>query len=187
MRKIIVSVLTIVGVLAIASVAMATNATVEGEVAKVFLDAGALGLTCAGVAIGMGAACGGCGAGMGAAIAGTCVATARNPELAGRLLGMTRVNLAAMTAQFLGRELLKGHGLSTAVGDEGGFAPDFRSNVEALDTILEAIGKAGYTAGEDILLGLDAASSEFHDNGKYNLVGENKRLTSEQFVDFLAD
>ncbi|GAB3053806.1 phosphopyruvate hydratase [Stenotrophomonas tumulicola] len=85
------------------------------------------------------------------------------------------------------KSVLKGHGLSTAVGDEGGFAPDFRSNVEALDTILEAIGKAGYTAGEDILLGLDVASSEFYENGKYNLVGENKRLASEQFVDFLAD
>jgi len=85
------------------------------------------------------------------------------------------------------KSVLKGHGLSTAVGDEGGFAPDFRSNVEALDTILEAIGKAGYTAGEDILLGLDVASSEFYENGKYNLVGEQKRLTSEQFVDFLAD
>ncbi|MGN0860201.1 MAG: phosphopyruvate hydratase [Stenotrophomonas sp.] len=85
------------------------------------------------------------------------------------------------------KSVLKGHGLSTAVGDEGGFAPDFRSNVEALDTILEAIGKAGYTAGEDILLGLDVASSEFFENGKYNLVGENKRLSSEQFVDFLAD
>jgi len=85
------------------------------------------------------------------------------------------------------KSVLKGHGLSTAVGDEGGFAPDFRSNVEALDTILEAIGKSGYSAGEDVLLGLDVASSEFHDNGKYNLVGENKRLTSEQFVDFLAD
>ncbi len=84
------------------------------------------------------------------------------------------------------KSVLKGHGLSTAVGDEGGFAPDFRSNVEALDTILEAIGKAGYTAGEDVLLGLDVASSEFHENGKYHLVGENKRLTSEQFVDFLA-
>src|SRR5690554_5160562 len=85
------------------------------------------------------------------------------------------------------KSVLKGHGLSTAVGDEGGFAPDFRSNVEALDTILEAIGKAGYSAGDDVLLGLDVASSEFHDNGKYNLVGENKRLTSEQFVDFLVD
>lgn len=85
------------------------------------------------------------------------------------------------------KSVLKGHGLSTAVGDEGGFAPDFRSNVEALDTILEAIGKAGYTAGEDVMLGLDVASTEFYENGKYNLVGENKRLTSEQFVDFLAD
>jgi len=85
------------------------------------------------------------------------------------------------------KSVLKGHGLSTAVGDEGGFAPDFRSNVEALDTILEAIGKAGYSAGDDVLLGLDVASSEFHDNGKYHLVGENKRLSSEQFVDFLAD
>ncbi len=85
------------------------------------------------------------------------------------------------------KSVLKGHGLSTAVGDEGGFAPDFRSNVEALDTILEAIGKAGYTAGDDILLGLDVASSEFFENGKYNLVGEGKRLSSEQFVDFLAD
>ena len=85
------------------------------------------------------------------------------------------------------KSVLKGHGLSTAVGDEGGFAPDLRSNVEALDTILEAIGKAGYHAGEDILLGLDVASSEFYDNGKYHLVGEGKRLTSEQFTDFLAD
>ena len=84
------------------------------------------------------------------------------------------------------KSVLKGHGLSTAVGDEGGFAPDFRSNVEALDTILEAIGKAGYTAGEDVLLGLDVASTEFYDNGKYHLMGEGKRLTSEQFTDFLA-
>ena len=85
------------------------------------------------------------------------------------------------------KSVLKGHGLSTAVGDEGGFAPDLRSNVEALDTILEAIGKAGYKAGEDVLLGLDVASSEFFENGKYNLTGEGKRLTSEQFVDFLAN
>ena len=85
------------------------------------------------------------------------------------------------------KSVLKVHGLSTAVGDEGGFAPDFRSNVEALDTILEAIGKAGYPAGEDVMLGLDVASSEFYDNGKYHLVGEGKRLSSEQFVDFLAD
>ena len=85
------------------------------------------------------------------------------------------------------KSVLKGRALSTAVGDEGGFAPDLRSNSEALDTILEAIGKAGYAAGDDVLLGLDVASSEFFDNGKYHLVGENKRLTSEQFTDFLAD
>jgi enolase len=85
------------------------------------------------------------------------------------------------------KAVLKGRGLSTAVGDEGGFAPDLRSNEEALETILEAIGRAGYRAGEDILLGLDVASSEFFDNGKYNLTGEGKRLTSEQFVDFLAN
>src|SRR5690606_25860397 len=85
------------------------------------------------------------------------------------------------------KAVLKGRGLSTSVGDEGGFAPDLRSNEEALETILEAIGKAGYRAGDDVLLGLDVASSEFYDNGKYNLVGEGKRLSSEQFVDFLAD
>ena len=84
------------------------------------------------------------------------------------------------------KSVLKGRGLSTSVGDEGGFAPDLRSNAEALDTIMEAIGKAGYKAGDDILLGLDVASSEFHENGKYNLTGEGKRLTSEQFTDFLA-
>jgi enolase len=84
------------------------------------------------------------------------------------------------------KSVLKGRGLSTSVGDEGGFAPDLRSNEEALETILEAIGKAGYAAGEDVLLGLDVASTEFFENGKYNLVGEGKRLTPEQFVDFLA-
>ena len=84
------------------------------------------------------------------------------------------------------KSVLKGRGLSTAVGDEGGFAPDLRSNEEALETILEAIGKAGYHAGEDIMLGLDVAASEFFENGKYHLTGEGKRLTGEQFVDFLA-
>ena len=85
------------------------------------------------------------------------------------------------------KSVLKSRGLSTAVGDEGGFAPDLKSNEEALEIILEAVGKSGYHAGEDVLLGLDVASSEFFENGKYNLVGEGKRLTSEQFVDFLAD
>jgi enolase len=85
------------------------------------------------------------------------------------------------------KSVLKSRGLSTAVGDEGGFAPDLKSNEEALETILEAINKAGYKVGEDIALGLDVASSEFYDNGKYNLVGEGKRLSSEQFVEFMAD
>ena len=84
------------------------------------------------------------------------------------------------------KSVLKGRGLGTSVGDEGGFAPDLRSNEEALETIMEAIGKAGYSAGEDILLGLDVASTEFFENGKYNLVGEGKRLSPEQMVDFLA-
>ena len=84
------------------------------------------------------------------------------------------------------KSVLKGRGLSTAVGDEGGFAPDLRSNEEAIEVILEAIGKAGYHAGEDVMLGLDVASSEFFENGKYNLVGEGKRLSTEQFVEFLA-
>ena len=85
------------------------------------------------------------------------------------------------------KSVLKSRGLGTAVGDEGGFAPDLRSNEEALEVILEAINKAGYVAGEDVLLGLDVASTEFFENGKYNLVGEGKRLSSEQFVDFLAN
>ncbi|MFM6987616.1 MAG: phosphopyruvate hydratase [Arenimonas sp.] len=85
------------------------------------------------------------------------------------------------------KSVLKGRGLSTAVGDEGGFAPDLRSNEEALETILEAVAKAGYTAGDDVLLGLDVASTEFYENGKYNLLGEGKRLSSEQFAEFLTD
>ena len=85
------------------------------------------------------------------------------------------------------KSVLKGRGLSTAVGDEGGFAPDLRSNEEALETILEAIAKAGYSAGDDVLLGLDVASTEFYENGKYNLLGEGKRLSSEQFAEFLTD
>lgn len=85
------------------------------------------------------------------------------------------------------KSVLKQRGLSTAVGDEGGFAPDLRSNEEALETILEAIGKAGYRAGDDILLGLDVASSEFHRDGAYRLDGEGKVLSAGEFVDFLAD
>ncbi|MEO6798929.1 MAG: phosphopyruvate hydratase [Rhodanobacter sp.] len=85
------------------------------------------------------------------------------------------------------KSVLKGRGLGTSVGDEGGFAPNLRSNIEALDTILEAIGKAGYRAGSEILLGLDAASSEFYKEGKYDLAGEGRKYTSAEFVDVLAD
>jgi len=84
------------------------------------------------------------------------------------------------------KSVLKGRGLSTSVGDEGGFAPNLRSNIEALDTILEAINKTGYKIGGEILLGLDAASSEFYKNGKYDLAGEGKQYSSTQFVDLLA-
>ncbi|MCX7512347.1 phosphopyruvate hydratase [Frateuria hangzhouensis] len=84
------------------------------------------------------------------------------------------------------KSVLKGKGLNTAVGDEGGFAPDLRSNLEALDTIMEAVGKAGYKVGSEILLGLDVASSEFFKDGKYDLEGEGKVYAPEQFVDLLA-
>ena len=84
------------------------------------------------------------------------------------------------------KSVLHGRGLATAVGDEGGFAPNLRSNVEAIDTILEAINKTGYKLGSEILLGLDAASSEFYKNGKYDLAGEGKQYSSAEFVDLLA-
>jgi enolase len=84
------------------------------------------------------------------------------------------------------KSVLHGRGLATAVGDEGGFAPNLRSNVEAIDTILEAVNKTGYKVGSEILLGLDAASSEFYRDGKYDLAGEGKQYSSSQFVDLLA-
>ncbi len=84
------------------------------------------------------------------------------------------------------KSVLKGRGLSTSVGDEGGFAPNLRSNIEALDTILEAINKTGYKIGGEILLGLDAAASEFYKGGKYDLAGEGKKYSSSEFVDVLA-
>lgn len=85
------------------------------------------------------------------------------------------------------KSVLKAQGLNTAVGDEGGFAPNLRSNEEAITVILQAIEKAGYTAGKDIYLALDCASSEFYKNGQYVLEGEgNKAFTSHQFADYLA-
>lgn len=83
--------------------------------------------------------------------------------------------------------VLQAKGLNTAVGDEGGFAPNLASNEEALATIIEAIEKAGYKPGEDVLLGMDVASTEFFKDGKYHLEGEGKSFTSAEFVDFLAD
>jgi len=83
--------------------------------------------------------------------------------------------------------VLKKRGLNTAVGDEGGFAPNLSSNEEALQVIVEAIGIAGYKAGENVMLALDCASSEFYHDGKYVLEGEgNKAFTSAEFVDYLA-
>ncbi len=85
------------------------------------------------------------------------------------------------------KEVLKAKGLSTAVGDEGGFAPDLGSNEEALQTIAEAVEKAGYTLGRDIYLGLDVASSEFFSAGAYALESEHRKFSSDEFVDFLED
>ncbi|CAG7601691.1 phosphopyruvate hydratase [Candidatus Vallotia tarda] len=82
-------------------------------------------------------------------------------------------------------EILSKRGMSTAVGDEGGFAPNFRSNNECLSTILQAIEKAGYRAGEDVLLALDCAASTFYKDGKYNLVNEDLQLSSSEFTDYL--
>ena len=85
------------------------------------------------------------------------------------------------------KAVLETKGMNTAVGDEGGFAPDLSSNEEAITVILEAIKNAGYEAGKDIFIGIDAASSEFYADGKYNLASENRSLSSEEFVDYLAN
>jgi len=85
------------------------------------------------------------------------------------------------------KKVLKDKGLNTAVGDEGGFAPDLKSNEEAFQTIVEAIEAAGYKPGEEIKLAMDVASSEFYEDGKYNLKGEGVVRTSEEMVDWFAD
>ncbi len=84
------------------------------------------------------------------------------------------------------KSVLNGRGLNTAVGDEGGFAPDLPSNEAAIEVILEAIDKAGFKAGEEIFLGLDAASSEFFQDGRYRLSSESKEFDAAGFVDLLA-
>ncbi len=85
------------------------------------------------------------------------------------------------------KSVLSAKGLNTAVGDEGGFAPDLSSNEEAIEVILQAIDKAGFKAGEDICLGLDAASSEFYKDGQYVLESENRTFDSAQFSDYLSN
>ncbi|MBK9446759.1 MAG: phosphopyruvate hydratase [Betaproteobacteria bacterium] len=85
------------------------------------------------------------------------------------------------------KKLLDKKGFSTAVGDEGGFAPNLGSHAEAIQLILQAVEQAGYTPGQDVLIALDCAASEFYKDGKYKLAGEGLELTSAQFVDYLAN
>ncbi|MEM9177624.1 MAG: phosphopyruvate hydratase, partial [Myxococcota bacterium] len=85
------------------------------------------------------------------------------------------------------KKVLLEKGYSTAVGDEGGFAPDLKSNEEALELILQAIDQAGYAAGKDISIALDPASSEFYEDGTYHLASENRKLDSAEMVGFWAD
>ena len=85
------------------------------------------------------------------------------------------------------KKVLSARGLSTAVGDEGGFAPNLPSNEAALEVIAEAVEKAGYQLGTDITLALDCAASEFYRDGVYDLSGEGKQFNSEGFTDYLAD
>ena len=85
------------------------------------------------------------------------------------------------------KKVLSGRGLNTAVGDEGGFAPNLPSNEGALEAIAEAVKNAGYELGKDITLALDCASSEFYKEGVYDLAGEGKRFTASEFADYLAD
>ncbi len=84
------------------------------------------------------------------------------------------------------KKLIDGRGLSTGVGDEGGFAPDLPNNESAIELVLEAIEKAGYQPGEDIALALDCASSEFHEDGKYRLASERAVLGAGEFADYLG-
>jgi enolase len=85
------------------------------------------------------------------------------------------------------KKILHDKGLNTAVGDEGGFAPALKSSKEALDVIIQAIEKAGYKAGSDIMLAIDAAATEFYSNGKYDMKGEGKVLSSEEMVKYWED
>jgi enolase len=85
------------------------------------------------------------------------------------------------------RKVLKGRGLSTGIGDEGGFAPDLDSNRAALEVILQAVEEAGYRAGEEVALALDCAASEFFSEGKYRLSGEGKEMNAEELVTYYEE
>ena len=85
------------------------------------------------------------------------------------------------------KKVLNEKGLATGVGDEGGFAPDLNSNTEGFELIIEAIKKAGYTPGDDVRLAIDVAASEFYEDGKYNLVGEGRSLTTEELIEFYEE
>ena len=85
------------------------------------------------------------------------------------------------------KKVLNDKGLSTGVGDEGGFAPNLESNTEGFELIIEAIKKAGYIPGEDVNIAIDVAASEFYKDGKYHLVGEGRSLTTDELIDFYEE
>ena len=85
------------------------------------------------------------------------------------------------------KKVLNSKGLATGVGDEGGFAPDLKSNTEGFELIMEAIKKAGYEPGKDVKIAIDVAASEFYEDGKYNLVGEGRSLTTDELISFYEE
>ena len=85
------------------------------------------------------------------------------------------------------KKVLNEKGLSTGVGDEGGFAPDLQSNTEGFELIMEAIKRAGYVPGKDVSIAIDVAASEFYKDGKYNLVGEGRSLTTSELINFFEE
>ena len=97
-----------------------------------------------------------------------------------------RVRVGAEVFHNLKKVLNEKH-LATGVGDEGGFAPDLESNTEGFELIMEAIKKAGYEPGKDVCLGIDVAASEFYKDGKYELVGEGRSLTTDELIDFYEE
>lgn len=97
-----------------------------------------------------------------------------------------RIRIGAEVFHHL-KDVLNKKGLATGVGDEGGFAPNLESNTEGFELIMEAIKMAGYTPGKDVYLAIDVAASEFYKDGKYELVGENRSLTTEELIEFYQE